>query len=110
MSNQNELPGLLKQSIMSLDILIEVLSNDELEELGCSILRAYHSKYLLIKRINLMDNILLKPVYKQETDSYLLSFKPLVIKLFEKLEKLPAKQDPSDERPIDLYEAILNIL
>jgi len=51
MSAQNELPGLLKQSVLSLDILIEVLPKVELEELGCSLFRAYYSKYLLNRRI-----------------------------------------------------------
>jgi len=105
MSAQNELPGLLKQSILSLEILIEVFPNVELEELGLSLFRAYHNKYLLSRRIHELDNIMLKPVYKQETDSYLLNYKSLVIRLFTRLQQLP-----SHSHAEDLYNSILNIL
>jgi len=48
---------------------------------------------------------MLKPVYKQETDSYLLNYKPLVISLFARLQ-----QWLSHTHAEQLYSCILNIL
>jgi hypothetical protein len=105
MSVQNELPGLLKQSIYSLEILLDVVSKEELEQLCGNLLRAYHSKHLLVKQIKNLDKIMLKPVYKQETDSYLTHFKLPVIKVFGRLAQMNTVLKPNE-----LYNSVLNIL
>jgi hypothetical protein len=48
---------------------------------------------------------MLKPIYKQETDSYIAHFKVLVIKVFSKLAQMSSVLKPNE-----LYHSVLSIL